>query len=102
MNYCTFGEKLKLLRKSRKLTQKELGDQVGLSKAVVSKYENGIGYPSYDVLIRIAQFFNVSTDYILGVPRGKVIDVSKLTDSQVEILRQLIAEFDHTNKKRPL
>jgi len=84
------------------LTQKELGDQVGLSKAVVSKYENGIGYPSYDVLIRIAQFFNVSTDYILGVPRGKVIDVSKLTDSQVEILRQLIAEFDHTNKKRPL
>lgn len=49
VNYCNFGEILKNLRKSRNLTQKELGAKIGLSKAVVSKYENGMGYPTYDV-----------------------------------------------------
>ena len=99
VSYCTFGDNLKMLRKSRKLTQKGLGDKVGLSKAVVSKYETGIGYPSFEVLIRIAQFFGVSTDYLLGIPRGKSIDVSQLTDRQVEILRQLISEFNIANQK---
>ena len=42
MNVCDFGTILKQLRKSHNLTQKELGFQLGLSKAVVSKYENGI------------------------------------------------------------
>ncbi len=99
MNYSDFGENLKRLRKSRKLTQKDLGARVGLSKAVVSKYENGLGYPSFDVLVRIAQYFGVTTDYLLGVARGKTVDVSALTDSQIAIVHQLIAEFQTANKK---
>ena len=67
MNCCDFGENFKKLRKSRNITQKELGAKIGLSKAVVSKYENGMGYPTYDVLIRIAQYFCVTTDYLLGL-----------------------------------
>lgn len=94
MNYCNFGEILKNLRKSRNLTQKELGAKIGLSKAVVSKYENGLGYPTYDVLIRIAQYFGVTTDYLLGVTSGKTVDVSNLTDSQINAIHQLIAEFN--------
>lgn len=97
MNYCEFGETLRTLRKSRNLTQNELGAMVGLSKAVVSKYENGIGYPTYDVLIRIAQYFGVTTDYLLGVASHKTVDVSKLTDSQIETIHQLIAEFRKVN-----
>lgn len=97
MNYCNFGEILKNLRKSRNLTQKELGAKVGLSKAVVSKYENGMGYPTYDVLIRIAQYFGVTTDYLLGVASGKTVDVSNLTDSQINTIHQLIAEFNKAN-----
>ena len=99
LNYSDFGENLKHLRKSRELTQKDFGTKVGLSKAVVSKYENGMGYPSFDVLVRIAKYFGVTTDYLLGVARGKTVDVSELTDSQIATIHQLIAEFKIANKK---
>lgn len=98
MNYCNFGENLKKLRTGRNLTQKDFGSRVGLSKAVVCKYENGMGYPTFDALIRIAQFFGVTTDYLLGVSNGKTVDVSGLTDSQVETIHALIAEFNKANK----
>lgn len=97
MHYNNFGEILKTLRKKRGLTQQELGAKVGLSKAVVSKYENGMGYPSFDILIRIASFFGVTTDYLLGVSRGKTVDVSGLTESQVAVIHALIAEFQNGN-----
>lgn len=99
MNYSDFGENLKTLRKPRNLTQKELGLMVGLSKAVISKYENGMGYPSFDILIRIAQYFGVTVDYLLGVSRGKKVDVSGLTDSQIATIHQIISEFQLANKK---
>lgn len=99
MNYCTFGEQLKQLRKSKNMTQKELGSKIGLSKAVVSKYENGMGYPSFDVLIRIAQYFAVTTDYLLGITDKKYLDVSQLSDSQTESIRVLVAEFTKVNRK---
>lgn len=99
MNYCNFSEILKNLRKTKNLTQKELGEHIGLSKAVVSKYENGMGYPKFDILIQIAQYFGVSTDYLLGVETGKTVDVSKLTDSQIEAVQRTISEFIKANKK---
>lgn len=99
MNYCNFDIIFKKLRKSHNLTQKELGEHVGLSKAVVSKYENGMGYPTFDVLIRIAKYFGVTTDYLLGVENEKTFDVSKLTESQIDTIYQLIAEFQKANNK---
>lgn len=93
MIYCEFSENLKALRKQRNLTQADLGLHVGLSKAVVSKYENGMGYPTFDILIRFANFFGVTTDYLLGVAHSKTINVTGLTDSQIDILHNLIAEF---------
>lgn len=99
MYYFKFVENLKELRTSHGLTQKELGDKVGLSKAVVSKYENALGYPTFDVLIHIASFFNVTTDYLLGVDGRKTIDVSDLTDSQLETIHRLMAEFRKLNKQ---
>lgn len=99
MNCCDFGEIFKSLRKNNGLTQQELGGHLGLSKAVVSKYENGMGYPTFDVLIRIAEYFGVTTDYLLGVAKGKTVDVSKLTDSQIATIHKLIAEFQKANNK---
>lgn len=99
MNYSDFGETLKELRRSRNLTQKDFGAKVGLSKAVVSKYETGMGYPSFDVLVRIAQYFGVTTDYLLGVARGKTVDVSDLTDGQIAVIHQMISEFKAANEK---
>ena len=99
MNFCDFGANLRQLRKSRNLTQAELGLHVGLSKAVVSKYENSMGYPTFDMLIKIADYFGVTTDYLLGVSNGKTVDVSGLTDSQVDTVHRIIAEFNHANNK---
>ena len=98
MNYRDFGGNLKKLRKARNLTQQELGAKIGLSKAVVSKYENGIGYPTFDVLIQIARYFGVTTDYLLGVTGTMAVDVSGLTDSQTDAVHRLIAEFRKANQ----
>ena len=99
MYYSKFGDNLRQLRKNRNLTQEELGAQVGLSKAVVSKYENSLGYPTFDVLINIASFFGVTTDFLLGVSNGKTVDVSALTDSQVALIQHIISEFAEANHK---
>ena len=94
MNTCNFGTVLKALRKSHNLTQEEFGSKVGLSKAVVSKYENGIGYPTFDMLILIADYFCVTTDYLLGVEKIKTLDVSNLSENQIDILLRVIREFN--------
>lgn len=99
MSYYDFGEILKSLRKQSGLTQSELGSRVGLSKAVVSKYENGMGYPTFGTLIRIAKYFSVTTDYLLGVESGSALDVSGLTESQLEAVHLTVNEFKKANEK---
>ena len=98
MTYCEFGENLKKLRKGRGMTQSQLGGKIGLSKAVISKYETGLGYPSFDVLIRIAQYFGVSTDYLLGVSGNKSLDITGLTESQADLLHRLVSELRSVNR----
>ena len=61
------GDKLKSLRTEKKLTQKQVADQIGLAISAVSSYESGSRYPSYDVLVQLAHIFHVSTDYLLGM-----------------------------------
>ena len=58
--------KIKELRKRQDWTQEYLGDLLGVQKATVSKYEKGKIDPSNDILQKIADLFNVSTDYLLG------------------------------------
>lgn len=99
MNVCDFGAVLKQLRKSHNLTQEELGLRIGLSKAVVSKYENGIGYPTFDTLIQMADYFGVTTDYLLGVAKHKTIDVSNLNETQIETVQRIVAEFNRDNNR---
>lgn len=85
-----FGNRLKTLRIKKKLTQQQPADLLGLTKSVISAYENGLRYPAYDVLIKIARIFKVSTDFLLGVEIKREIDTSGLTDEQVEALIVLI------------
>lgn len=99
VNVCDFGTVLRNLRKSHNLTQQELGSRIGLSKAVVSKYETGMGYPTYDILILLADYFSVTTDFLLGVEKQRTLDVSSLSNSQIDTVRRVISEFDKANKK---
>lgn len=92
-----FGKRLKTLRIKKKLTQQQLADLLGLTKSVISAYENGLRYPAYDVLIKIARIFKVSTDFLLGVEIKREIDTSGLTDEQVEALIVLIDTIRNNN-----
>lgn len=56
---------LKLLRKQKKLTQIALQMQTGIEQALLSKFENGERVPPTETLIKLAEFYNVSIDYIL-------------------------------------
>lgn len=58
--------KLRTLRKDRGLTQSELGKALGVSPSTIGMYEQGRREPDKDALLAIANFFNVSTDYLLG------------------------------------
>ena len=64
---CIFCERLKLLRVEKKLSQPELAKLVGVSKGMISFWENGINEPTISNLIKLCQIFDVSSDYLLGL-----------------------------------
>lgn len=61
-----FCQRLQQLRKRKGLSQRALGELCGLSKSVIATYELDARMPSAQSLIALADFFNVSTDYLLG------------------------------------
>ena len=61
-----FTERLKELRKEKGLTLDQLEIATGLSRSAISDYENGKRTPSASVIITLARFFEVTTDYLLG------------------------------------
>ena len=63
----TIGDKIRLLRKEKGLTQQELAKCMKMSDGNLSKYELGRLEPSTDTIKMLADFFNVSTDYLLGL-----------------------------------
>ena len=84
---------LKKLRMQKSLTQEQLAKRLWVTKSIVSAYELGTRFPSLDVLIKLSYTFNVSTDYLLGINRKRVLDVSKLNDGQIALINNLISEL---------
>lgn len=61
-----FGNRLKTLREERGLSQVELAKILNIANSTLSLYESGSREPNFEILKKIANYFNVSTDYILG------------------------------------
>lgn len=59
-------KRIRELRKERNLTMKRLGEAIGVAESTISLYENGKRQPDNDTLQKLADYFNVSVDYILG------------------------------------
>lgn len=87
------GPNVRRLRQSRGLSQEELGRRVGASKQSVSNWENGNIMPSIDLLLRLADCFGVSTDYLLGRESRSTLDATGLTDVQTAHIQQLIDDL---------
>lgn len=59
-------KRIRELRKERKMTMKQLGEIIGVAESTISLYETGKRQPDNDILQRLADFFDTSTDYLLG------------------------------------
>ncbi|OUN11494.1 helix-turn-helix domain-containing protein [Flavonifractor sp. An91] len=92
------SERIKELRKARRMTQNEFAERINVTKSTVSAYENGSRLPSYDVLIRIARLFKVSTDHLLGYSEKTEIDVTGLTRKQINVIQDMIATYQRHNR----
>lgn len=66
-NLELFAFRVKKLRKQRKLSQQELAEALGLTQTTISGIESGIRTTTIEKLILLAKFFDVSTDYLLGL-----------------------------------
>lgn len=91
------NENIKKLRSARGLNQVEFAKLMGVSKQCVSNWENDNVIPSIDMLLKMATFFNVTTDYILGRTETKTLDVSRLTDQQIGHISNVINDIANLN-----
>jgi transcriptional regulator with XRE-family HTH domain len=79
----SFGDRIRYLRKKHNLTQQELASKFYLNKSSISRYERGNQLPEHDLLEKIADYFNVSVDYLLGRTniRSKTDAADKISES---------------------
>ena len=94
-----FGNTLKKLRLQEDLTQQQLADRLGVTKSVISYYELSERYPSPEVLTKLASVFHVSTDYLLGLEKGEVIDLSGLDEDDIITVKRLVSSLKNKGKK---
>ena len=88
-----FDERIRELRSNLGINQVEFGKRISVSKQCVSNWENGNVQPSIDMLVKIAQTFSVSADYLLGLNNISTLDVSGLTTYQILHIRNIINDF---------
>jgi transcriptional regulator with XRE-family HTH domain len=80
-----FGKRLSQLRKSHKMSQYDLADKLRFSRGQIANYEQGQRQPDYETLQKLADFFEVSTDYLLG----RIDDPSPTRTEEDELDQQI-------------
>ena len=110
MSENVLGNRLRKLREKRGLSQKEAAKRFGISNFALSRYENGTANPDPDLIARFSEFYEVSTDYLLGrvddpdlysireeaeraVKKRGIPDLEGLTDEQIKLIEQLIEQM---------
>lgn len=78
------GDRLKVLRASRKLTQEELAEKIGVTRGTYAPNEINKRQPDYDTLVKIAKFFDVSTDYLISGHNNITISGQQINLSEEE------------------
>ena len=91
-----FSERLRSLRKQKKLTQKQLAALIGVKNSIISFYEVGDRIPSPEIIIKLATTLGVTSDYLLGIEKNEIIDVSGLNEDDKIVVRSLV---DHLRRK---
>lgn len=87
------NENIKRLRTANNLTQVELAADLGVSKQCVSNWENDYIQPSIEMLIKIARYFKVSTDFLLDLNDANQINVEGLGDKEIAHIRLIVEDL---------
>ncbi|WP_079707677.1 helix-turn-helix domain-containing protein [Paraliobacillus ryukyuensis] len=95
-----FSERLMLMRRQKNLTQENLANILDVSKGAISKYEKGTASPSYKILWRLADYFNVSVDYLIG--KSNSFSGDRYEDAFISQLKQNFEEMKDEDKKQLL
>ncbi|PGW52223.1 transcriptional regulator [Bacillus thuringiensis] len=93
----TFGENLKSFRKIRSLTQAELGNKVQLSRSQISNLETNFNEPDLDSLDRIASFFDISVDTLMG---RKFTTNEKNLENVLDEIQMVFAGLDESQREQ--
>ncbi|MFW6230043.1 MAG: helix-turn-helix domain-containing protein [Halanaerobium sp.] len=89
-----FGSQLKKLRKANKITQKDLAQALGLAQTTIANYENGSRFPNQETLVKLANHFDVSLDYLIKNEMSQPTSIGK---SEQE-LKKMIKKDPHFQK----
>lgn len=92
-----FPERLKELRKSRNISQQKLGAYLNYGYTAIANYESGRNEPSFDTLMKIAVFFDVTVDYLIGLSDEPMI-MNSLSISEVQLL-EIYRNLNDENKE---
>ena len=98
MAYC-LPERLKRLRQSMHLSQKQLARLLRVDRSTISSYESSVRQPPLDTLSRIADVFDVSTDYLLGRTSNLSFDIFDLTGEDTALLYSMASKLAEKNRK---
>lgn len=97
-----FQNRLKKLRKDNGYSLEALGEELELSKSVLSYYENGKRFPNITTLKRISDFFDVSFDYLVGNDRRVVSENNKtrlhMSNGEIKFIKE-IRKYDMAHQK---
>lgn len=88
-----FVERFNLLREERNVSLEMLDNEIGISKASLSKYANGIHVPNSDIIKRLCDYFGVTADYMLGLEDSRTSAVAaadELPAGYVQIVQDAI------------
>ena len=89
----SLSENIRALRRAQGCSQVEFAKKLGVTKQCVSNWENDNVLPSIEMLERVADFFRVSTDYLLGREDGPRISVKGLTEEQIAHITLLVGDL---------
>ncbi|MDE6676686.1 MAG: helix-turn-helix transcriptional regulator [Clostridia bacterium] len=87
------NENIKKLRMAQGISQVELAKKLNVSKQCVSNWENDYIQPSVEMLIKLANYFNVTTDYLLDLQTNNQISVEGLSEKEIAHIKFLIQDL---------
>ena len=92
------ADRIRFLREKNDMTQAALAKQLGITRSSVNAWELGISVPSTQYIVELAQLFNVSTDYLLGVDRAATLPLVGLSDEDINLIYQIVSHLRHSRQ----